>query len=278
MDYALPMFGAFHNCAFLKIRKEYPLQARRVMHSVWGAGQMAWTKTVIVVDDDCDVHDTAAVLRAVGEHCVPARDIERVRGPLDILDHAAPFLGAGGKIGLDATRKVFDAERHRVVEGLAAEACAAGEIGPAVGEAARAAEARVRSLPGVLDARIPDELGGWWLLIRLDKRAAGEGAAFIKTLGGLTDAVALPRWIVVAGPDADVASFDDALFHWAANCAPDRDSFLSVCGRRIAFDATPKRPGDERNGLPVRDWPPLIRMAPEVTRRVRERWGAYGLP
>ena len=44
IDYDLPMFGAFHNCAFIKIKKEYPLQARRVMHAVWGAGQMAWTK------------------------------------------------------------------------------------------------------------------------------------------------------------------------------------------------------------------------------------------
>jgi 4-hydroxy-3-polyprenylbenzoate decarboxylase len=36
----------------------------------------------------------------------PGRDIEIVNGPLDILDHAAPRLGAGHKIGLDATRKI----------------------------------------------------------------------------------------------------------------------------------------------------------------------------
>ncbi len=106
IDYDLPMFGAFHNCVFIKIKKEYPLQARRVMHAVWGAGQMAWTKMIFVVDHDVDVHDHEQVLFHLCANCDPGRDIEIVNGPLDILDHAAPRLGAGHKIGFDATRKI----------------------------------------------------------------------------------------------------------------------------------------------------------------------------
>jgi 4-hydroxy-3-polyprenylbenzoate decarboxylase len=106
IDYDLPMFGAFHNCVFIKIKKEYPLQARRVMHAVWGAGQMAWTKMIIVVDHDVDVHDYEEVLFHLCANCDPGRDVEIVNGPLDILDHAAPRLGAGHKIGFDATRKI----------------------------------------------------------------------------------------------------------------------------------------------------------------------------
>ena len=106
IDYDLPMFGAFHNCAFVKIRKEYPLQARRVMHAIWGAGQMAWTKMIVVVDEDVDVHDHEKVLFHLCANVDPGRDIEIVNGPLDILDHAAPRLGAGHKIGFDATRKI----------------------------------------------------------------------------------------------------------------------------------------------------------------------------
>ena len=106
IDYDLPMFGAFHNCVFIKIRKEYPLQARRVMHAVWGAGQMAWTKIIFVVDHDVDVHDHEQVLFHLCANCDPGRDVEIVNGPLDILDHAAPRLGAGSKIGFDATRKI----------------------------------------------------------------------------------------------------------------------------------------------------------------------------
>jgi len=106
IDYDLPMFGAFHNCAFVKIKKEYPLQARRVMHAIWGAGQMAWTKIIVVVDHDVDVHDQDAVLFHLAANMDPGRDVEIVAGPLDILDHAAPRLGAGHKIGFDATRKI----------------------------------------------------------------------------------------------------------------------------------------------------------------------------
>jgi hypothetical protein len=69
-DYDLPMFGAFHNCAFVKISKAYPLQARRVMHAIWGAGQMAWTKTIFVVDEDvtCTSHPAVGGVRAVTQY------------------------------------------------------------------------------------------------------------------------------------------------------------------------------------------------------------------
>ncbi len=106
LDYDLPMFGAFHNCAFIKIRKEYPLQARKVMHAIWGAGQMAWTKMLVIVDEDVNVHDYEEVMFHLCANCDPGRDFEVVNGPLDILDHAAPRLGAGSKVGFDATRKI----------------------------------------------------------------------------------------------------------------------------------------------------------------------------
>ena len=110
IDYDLPMFGAFHNCVFVKIKKAYPLQARRVMHAIWGAGQMAWTKMIVVVDHDVDVHDHEKVMFHLCANMDPGRDIEIVNGPLDILDHAAPRLGAGHKIGFDATRKIAGEE------------------------------------------------------------------------------------------------------------------------------------------------------------------------
>ncbi len=106
IDYSLPMSGAFHNCAFIKIRKEYPQQARRVMHAIWGAGQMSLTKFIIVVDEHVDVHDEQAVLFHLFSNVDPSRDVELVKGPLDILDHAAVELGAGGKMGFDATVKL----------------------------------------------------------------------------------------------------------------------------------------------------------------------------
>jgi 4-hydroxy-3-polyprenylbenzoate decarboxylase len=106
IDYHLPMFGAFHNCAFVKIHKEYPLQARKVIHSIWGAGQMMFSKMVIVVDEDVDVHNEQDVLFHVGANVDPRRDIVIADGPVDVLDHASPYCGAGTKMGIDATRKI----------------------------------------------------------------------------------------------------------------------------------------------------------------------------
>jgi 4-hydroxy-3-polyprenylbenzoate decarboxylase len=114
-DYSLPSAGCFHNCAYIKIKKEYPYQARRVMHAIWGAGQMAFTKFIVVVDDDVDVHDEQAVLFHLFANCDPGRDTETVQGPVDILDHASPALGIGSKMGFDATRKWPGEDNGRAV-------------------------------------------------------------------------------------------------------------------------------------------------------------------
>ncbi len=106
LDYNLPMFGCFHNCAFVKIRKEYPYQARRVMNAIWGAGQMAFTKLIVVVDEHVDVQNEQEVLFQLCSNVDPRRDILFTDGPLDILDHATPFCGTGSKMGVDATRKI----------------------------------------------------------------------------------------------------------------------------------------------------------------------------
>lgn len=106
LDYDLPRFGCFHNCAFVKIKKEYAFQARRVMYALWGAGQMALTKIIVVVDEHVDVHNQDEVLFQLCSNVDPQRDVVTVAGPVDILDHAAPACGAGSKLGIDATRKI----------------------------------------------------------------------------------------------------------------------------------------------------------------------------
>lgn len=106
VDYNLPRWGAFHNFCFVKIRKEYPLQARKVASSIWGAGQMMFSKFIVIVDEDVNVHDEQAVMFAVGANVDPRRDTFLVDGPMDILDHSSPYLAAGSKMGIDATRKI----------------------------------------------------------------------------------------------------------------------------------------------------------------------------
>ena len=105
VDMNLPVEGVFHNLAIVSIDKRYPGHARKVMHALWGMGQMVFTKIIVVVDREVDVHNLSEVLWRVGNAIDPKRDIEFTVGPADVLDHAAQISGLGSKMGIDATRK-----------------------------------------------------------------------------------------------------------------------------------------------------------------------------
>ena len=113
IDIALPAEGVFHNLVFVSIRKTYPYQAYKVMHGLWGMGQMMFTKYIIVVDDTVDVHNTSQVLFALCANTDPQRDSLFSRGPADVLDHATTELALGTKLGIDATRKLAGEGFHR---------------------------------------------------------------------------------------------------------------------------------------------------------------------
>ena len=106
VDIALPAEGVFHNLVFVSIKKTYPMQAYKIMHGLWGMGQMMFTKYMVVVDEDVDVHDTSAVLFRLCANTDPQRDSTFTKGPSDVLDHATSELGMGSKLGIDATKKL----------------------------------------------------------------------------------------------------------------------------------------------------------------------------
>jgi 4-hydroxy-3-polyprenylbenzoate decarboxylase len=105
VDMNLPMEGLFINVGIVSVRKQYPGHPRKVMHALWGLGQMMFVRYLIVVDEDVDVHDLKEVLYRVGLQADPERDLELSHGPVDQLSisNAVPNLGA--KVGIDATRK-----------------------------------------------------------------------------------------------------------------------------------------------------------------------------
>lgn len=105
VDMNLPWEGVFHNCVILSIDKRYPGQAKKIMSSVWGFGQMMFSKYVIVVDKHVNVHDLSQVAWHVFNNTDPQRDMMFAEGPMDILDHATPLWAFGSKVGIDATRK-----------------------------------------------------------------------------------------------------------------------------------------------------------------------------
>ena len=113
VDMTLPAEGVFHNLVFVSIRKQYPYQAFKVMHGLWGMGQMMFSKYIVVVDEDCDVHNTSEVLFRLCANTDPARDTTVIKNPSDSLDHAPSEQNIGSHMGFDATRKLPGENYHR---------------------------------------------------------------------------------------------------------------------------------------------------------------------
>ena len=106
VDYHMPPEGVFHNLVFISIRKRYPGQAFKVMHSLWGQGLMMLAKVLVVVDQDVDVQKPAEAWWAALNNIDPQRDTIFTPGPADTLDHASALPHYGTKMGIDGTRKL----------------------------------------------------------------------------------------------------------------------------------------------------------------------------
>jgi 4-hydroxy-3-polyprenylbenzoate decarboxylase len=106
VDYDLPVEGVFHNCVIVSIRKRFPKHAQKVMNALWGAGLLSLAKCIVVVDEDCDVHDYRDVAWRAFGNTDWTHDLLHTIGPIDHLDHGSYTQFWGGKIGIDATAKL----------------------------------------------------------------------------------------------------------------------------------------------------------------------------
>ncbi|MFT4145293.1 MAG: menaquinone biosynthesis decarboxylase [Mobilitalea sp.] len=105
VDMNLPLEGVFHNCAIVSIKTKYPGAAIKTMNSIWGMGQMMYTKLIIVVDDSVNVQDIRQVREAVLSHVIADKSLVIAEGPLDALDHSSNEALYGYRLGVDATSK-----------------------------------------------------------------------------------------------------------------------------------------------------------------------------
>jgi len=105
VDVSMPAEGIVHNLMIVSIRKSFPGHARKVMNAIWSLGQAMFTKVLVVVDHDVNVHDYREVVWKALCAIDPERDVQFMLGPMDTLDHAARMQDFGSKMGVDATRK-----------------------------------------------------------------------------------------------------------------------------------------------------------------------------
>ena len=111
VDFNFPLEGVFHNCVIVSIKKRFPGHAKKIMNSLWGMGQMMYTKMIIVVDENVSPQDLSTVAWKVFNNIDAKRDVVISEGPLDALDHASDLPHYGHRMGIDATEK-WPSEGH----------------------------------------------------------------------------------------------------------------------------------------------------------------------
>ena len=258
-DFWMPWEGVFHNVVVMAIGKEYPGHARRIMSSVWGQGQMSFTKAVALVDGDAGLKSPGRVFETILDEIDLESDLFITEGILDVLDHSAPDPLFGSKIGIDATRR-HPGERQRPVRQRLS-------VPPE-----DVIEKSLRNVSGLLSAfHYPSlEVRNQPLLINFAKDGKTSGRALSPDL--LCDKALEPFSILVL-LDSSIDLRDYSLVLWKVfnNVDPARD--IVKQDGRIVIDATVKGLEDGH----TRPWPADIEMDPEIVRRVEKRAKELGI-
>lgn len=243
-DLWMPAEGVAHNLAVVNIRSSYPGQGIKTAHSLWGAGQMMFNKLMLVTASETSIRS----LEALRQRVIRARWPEHFvlsRGPLDVLDHAAPRLGFGGKLALDLT----EIDDHAPLDALCVPDSLFGSETSLRIDRTLAETWRTLLLNGSRDANPEDVLG--WL--------REQGVRGIRFVVWLDEAV-------------DTTRLSDVLWLLTSNVDSSRDLF--VRDEMLLLDARTKAGGV--NGF-ARPWPNVVTSSPETMRQVDERWAEYGL-
>ncbi len=254
VDMNMPLEGVFHNCVIVSIEKRYPMQARRIMTTLWGMGQMSFVKTIIAVDADVDVQNEAEILKLLLDEVDLEQDLFFSEGILDVLNHASDQALYGSKLGIDATRKI-DGEPPRKILQNKTQPPDSGIM-----------EQVQKKFPEVRNSRvIPLTKCRPILLVALNKTGPGQGTKFIQNF--LNDeAFQSIAVLLVLEAHVDLKNTSQVLWKLFNNLDPKRD--IQIADQRIGIDVTRKIPeeGYQQN------WPDEIVMSDEIIQKVDQKW------
>jgi len=259
-DFWMPWEGVFHNVTVIAIDKEYPGHARRVMSAMWGQGQMSFCKVAVLVDSDIDLSRPDQVFTTILNELDLETDLYVTEGVLDVLDHSAPDPIFGGKLGIDATRRLAG-ERDREEHPQSSAVPASDEIERSIKEVS----------PLLTGCYTPNlQTRNRILLLNFHKDGKTTGRHLSGKLFNHSD---LAAFSIIVLFDDNIDLKDSSLVLWKAfnNVDPKRD--IVKMNRRIAVDATKKGREDDHH----RPWPDDIVMDQEVIDRVKRRAKELGI-
>lgn len=256
-DLDLPEEGTFHNCAIVSVYKRYPYQARKLMNALWGAGQMSFSKMLLLVDSGVDIRNRMELTRHILNNIDLAQDLFLTEGVLDVLDHSAPRALYGSKLGIDLTKRLPGEFEQRRLKPHGDKLLELSKL--------------CHQVDGITDAWIPfSDTRLKLLVVSINKtmpfqaRKAAE-AIWRNDMDGRIDIM------LILDSGGDTRSLSFVAWKMFNNVNPGSD-LLSCEDGRIAIDVT-RKSRDE--GYP-RDWPEELEMAPEAVARIDSIWKDLG--
>lgn len=268
LDMVLPMEGVFHNLAIVKIRKDYPGQALKVMNSLWGAGQMMFTKMMILVDGEVNIHNNLEVARYISQNADPEMDFVFSQGPSDVLDHSCSKASFGGKMGIDATQKFPEEKRGNTIQTPIQKIIELEEV--------EEIQKRLPEIKAINSSLLP--MGISLVFIAIEKDRKNQIREITPLLFGFK-ALASVKIILFLEHTVNIEEMSDAVWRFSNNVDPKRDHILVPAENEdslshLALDGT-------RKTLPLdgftRDWPNILVSLPETIEKVDRIWPDLGL-
>jgi 4-hydroxy-3-polyprenylbenzoate decarboxylase len=241
VDIDFPLEGVFHNCAIVSIKKAFPLHANKVLYSLWGLGQMMYTKNIVIVDEGVNVHDYNEVLKEIIKNVTFENHLVITEGPLDALDHASDRPHQGYRLGIDACKKLDKEPKGKELSFDDFDRLINGENSPVK-------------------------------IIKYNKKEKDETVKeYLNEISSkeMKFIVVVDEWI----DNNDLSTVAWKIFN---NIDPDRDTVIKMRNDGSLFvgiDATRKV---EDDGF-KRNWPDDIEMADKIIDLVDKRWPEYGI-
>jgi 4-hydroxy-3-polyprenylbenzoate decarboxylase len=250
----MPLEGVFQNCVIVSIEKRYPMQARRIMTTLWGIGQMSFVKTIIAVDADVDVQNEADVLKLLLNETDLDQDLFFSEGILDVLNHASDQALYGSKLGIDATRKIDGEPSRQKLSGVSQ--LSDSEITKRIQE--KFSEVKNSRVVNTSQQRPI-------LLIALNKTGPGQSKEFIRNFLE-DDALQSIGVLLILEAHVDLDNTSQVLWKLFNNLDPKRD--IQIANQRIGIDLTRKLPEEGYQ----QDWPEEIVMSDDIIQKVDQKW------
>lgn len=262
LDFHMPDAGIAHNLVIVKIIKSFPGQGMKVINSLFGAGQMMFTKYLVVVSGDVDIRNYKELFRHVIVNLDFEKDILFSRGPLDVLDHSSDNFSFGGKAGIDATIKDKEEHSETINIGRAGKQSSSGIINDL-------SEMKIIKSFNInlLENDIPV------LIISVDLTEDSDVIGKVKSFFRAHNTYGNFRLIIAV--DHTVDTYDLFMVTWQllGNSDPYRDhEYLSSSA--LFIDGTIK--AYRKGGFP-RKWPNIVCSSNETVSVIDQKWDSFGL-